>query len=210
MEHNDHVDLLKPANLSPGGTWADFGAGGGAFTLALRELTGSTADIFAIDKDSARLNGLERDYRNRFGDSDNLHIIRGDFTRPLDLPVLDGALMANSLHYFRNPKLDEIELGIREKDFNIIRVKPGDSNPHHPDKLTILRSVRSFLKPDGLLLIVEYNVDSGNPWVPYPLTFETWRALALRAGFNEPRLLAKRPSSFLREFYSAAVNKIGN
>lgn len=210
MDHNDHVNLLKPANLPPGGVWADFGAGGGAFTLALRELTGSTADIFAIDKDGARLNGLEREYRNHFGDTDNLHIISGDFTRLLDLPVLDGAVMANSLHYFKNPKLDEVELGISEKNIKIIRVKQGDSNPHNPDKLTVLRNVRSFLKPNGLLLLIEYNVDSGNPWVPYPLTFESWRTLALRAGFNEPRLLAKRPSSFLREFYSAAVNKIGN
>ena len=179
MDHNDHVDLLKPANLRPGGVWADFGAGGGAFTLALRELTGATANIFAIDKDRARLDGLERDYRIRFGDTNNLHILPRDFTRPLELPVLDGAVMANSLHYFK-------------------------------DKEKTLRHVRSFLKPDGLLLLIEYNVDSGNPWVPYPLTFETWRGLALRAGFNEPRLLAKRPSSFLREFYSAAVNKVGN
>jgi hypothetical protein len=27
MDHTDHVALLKPANLSPGGTWADLGAG---------------------------------------------------------------------------------------------------------------------------------------------------------------------------------------
>ena len=40
MDHKDHVNLLKPANLSSGGTWADFGAGSGAFTLALRELLG--------------------------------------------------------------------------------------------------------------------------------------------------------------------------
>ena len=179
MDHIDHVNLLKPANLPAGGVWADFGAGGGAFTLALRELVGSTADIYALDKDRARLDDLERDYRARFGDTNNLHIIPGDFTRPLELPMLDGAVMANSLHYSK-------------------------------DKEKTLRHVRSFLKPDGLLLLIEYNADSGNPWVPYPLTFETWRGVALRAGFNEPRLLAKRPSSFLREFYSAAVNKIGN
>jgi SAM-dependent methyltransferase len=86
----------------------------------------------------------------------------------------------------------------------------ANSLHYFKDKEKTLRHVRSFLKADGLLLLIEYNVDSGNPWVPYPLTFETWRGLALRASFNQPRLLAKRPSSFLREFYSAAVNKIGN
>ena len=38
MDHNDHVNLLRPADLNRGGLWADFGAGSGAFTLALREL----------------------------------------------------------------------------------------------------------------------------------------------------------------------------
>jgi SAM-dependent methyltransferase len=206
MDHNDHVDLLRPADLPPGGTWGDFGAGGGAFTLALRELTGSRADIFAIDKDSARLNALERDYRIRFGDTKNLHIIHDDFIRPLDMPMLDGALMANSLHYFRNPKGE----GAGKEDGPIGRIRSAEAVHPAPDKMSVLRHVRSFLKPNGLLVLVEYNVDAGNPWVPYPLTFETWRGLALRAGFTEPRLLAKRPSSFLREFYSAVVQKIGN
>jgi ubiquinone/menaquinone biosynthesis C-methylase UbiE len=172
MIHQDHVHLLQPANLNPGGIWADFGAGSGAFTLALRELIGPDAAIYAVDKDRTRLNELEGAYRARFGDSTNLHIVATDFSRPLDLPPLDGILMANSLHYFK-------------------------------DKEKILRQVRTHLKPSGILMLVEYNVDSGNPWVPHPLSFESFRSLAPRAGFSEPRLLAKRASSFLREFYSA-------
>jgi SAM-dependent methyltransferase len=210
MNHNDHVNLLKPANLPSGGAWADFGAGDGAFTLALRELMGPSSDIFALDKDSRRLNRLERDYGIRFGDSGNLHIIPGDFTHPLKLPVLDGVVMANSLHYFKDLKMDVVERGSGRGNGKNIRAFQHESTSHLPDKMVVLRHVRSFLKTNGLLLLIEYNVDSGNPWVPYPLTFETWRLIALRAGFNEPRLLAKRPSSFLREFYSAAVNKIGN
>jgi ubiquinone/menaquinone biosynthesis C-methylase UbiE len=84
----------------------------------------------------------------------------------------------------------------------------GNSLHFFKDKEKVLRHVRTFLKPGGALLLVEYNTDSGNPWVPHPLTFETYRALAPRAGFTEPRLLAKHPSSFLREFYSAAAYKL--
>ena len=73
------------------------------------------------------------------------------------------------------------------------------------DKERVLQQVHGLLKPNGVLLLVEYNVDSGNMWVPYPLTFESFRSLALRAAFTEPRLLAKVPSRFLREFYSAAA-----
>ena len=174
MNHTDHVNLLKPADLPPGGTWADFGAGRGAFTLALRELIGPDAIIYAVDKDRARLNELEAAHRTCFSTSRNLIPLNQDFSRSLDVPALDGIVMANSLHYFKD----------REKT---------------------LCHVRTFLKPNGALLLVEYNVDSGNPWVPHPLSFDTFRALAPQAGLSEPRLLAKIPSSFLREFYSAVA-----
>ena len=189
MDHHDHVNLLRPADLSPGASFADLGAGSGAFTLALRELLGPRAEIYAIDRNRSRLAELERAYRARFGDTINLHIIVADFSRELDTSMpfraqagsvgylpLDGVLMANSLHFFRN----------KEK---------------------VLQHVSSFLKPDGMLLLVEYNVDRGNPWVPHPLSFETFRELAPHGGFSEPRLLAKHPSSFLHEFYSALASK---
>lgn len=60
MDHNDHVNLLRPADLPPGGLWADLGAGSGAFTLALRELVGPGAEIHAVEKDWSRLGKLER------------------------------------------------------------------------------------------------------------------------------------------------------
>ena len=172
MKHADHVNLLRPAELPAGGVWADFGAGSGAFTLALRELLGAGSQLHAIDRARGSLSQLKDEYQARFGDDSNLHIISADFSRPLSLPALDGALMANSLHYFR-------------------------------EKHRILRHIRSFLKPGGALLLVEYNVDSGNLWVPYPLSFDTWKALAPQAGFSEPDLLATHGSHFLRQFYSA-------
>ncbi len=177
MDHNDHVNLLRPADLSQGGFWADFGAGSGAFTLALRELVGLSAEIYAVDKDRGGLDALERSHRSMFGTSQNLSLIRADFTGSLFLPPLDGIVMANSLHFFK-------------------------------DKEKVLKHVRSFMKLNGVLLLVEYNVNSGNPWVPHPLTFETYRDLAPRVGFSEPRLLATHPSRFLKEFYSAAAYKI--
>src|SRR5205823_11221975 len=100
-----------------------------------------------------------------------------DFTRPLDLPLLDGVVMANSLHYQRH--------------------KEG-----------VLDLVRGYLKPGGRFILVEYNADRGNPWVPYPLSYSTWEALARRVGFAETRLLATVPSRFLGEIYSAVSRKL--
>jgi len=179
MDHDDHVNLLRPADLPQGGSYADFGAGGGTFTLALRELIGPDAKIYAVDDDRRSLDELETNYRARFKTTRNLIPLKDDFTLPMTLPPLDGIVMANSLHFFK-------------------------------DKEKILRHVRGYLKPNGLLLLVEYNVDVGNMWVPYPVSFNVCRVLVKRAGFTEPRLLAKIPSSFLKEFYSAVANRKEN
>jgi hypothetical protein len=67
----------------------------------------------------------------------------------------------------------------------------------------VLAHVRGYLKHGGRFLLVEYDSDRGNPWVPHPLSFETWRELANEAGFVETRKLATVPSRFLRRIYSA-------
>lgn len=176
MDHHDHVNLLRGGISSAGGVWADLGSGGGAFTLALRELVGPDAEIYSVDKDGGRLRDQERAFRARFPES-RVHYLREDFSRPLALPPLDGIVMANSLHYFR-------------------------------DRLNLLRHVRALLKPQGELILVEYNSDAGNVWVPYPLSFERWRELAPRAGFTAPQLLAAHPSHFMREIYAAAAFRL--
>ena len=174
MNHADHVNLLRGAKLAPGGTWADLGAGTGAFTLALRELVGPDAVIYAVDKDLGSLTELKRGYERRFGEASSLQIHQADFQAIIGLPPLDGVLMANSLHFFK-------------------------------DRAAVLGRVRGLLKPGGTLLLVEYNVDKGNPWVPYPLSFSTFKSVAATAGFEEPRLVSTHPSSFLKEFYSASA-----
>ncbi len=70
-------------------------------------------------------------------------------------------------------------------------------------KEPVLQQVRSYLQPAGRLLLVEYNTDTGNMWVPHPLSFPTWAKLAARCGFADTELLATQPSRFLREFYTA-------
>jgi ubiquinone/menaquinone biosynthesis C-methylase UbiE len=70
-------------------------------------------------------------------------------------------------------------------------------------KEAMLQLARSYLKPGGRLLLVEYNADRGNMWVPYPLSFRSWEALARKNGFANTRLLTTVPSRFFGEIYSA-------
>ena len=171
MNHADHVALIREGVPRPGGVWADLGSGRGAFTLALAELVGPAGEIYSVDRDRNALREQERAMRAQFA-AMAVHYLAADFTRPLNLPPLDGMVMANSLHFLR-------------------------------DKDAAVRLIRSYLKPGGRLIVVEYNVERGNFAVPYPLTFGAWEALAHRSGFVETRLLMTRPSRFLGEIFSA-------
>lgn len=68
-----------------------------------------------------------------------------------------------------------------------------------------LRAIRLALAPGGRLVIVEYDADRGNPWVPHPFSFATWRAEAVQAGYGEPRRIGRVPSRFLGAIYAAAA-----
>jgi len=172
MDHQDHLDLLLPGVTTPGGAWADLGSGTGAFTLALAELVGPQAVLYSVDKSRAALDEQSRLMQARFPGV-AIHYLVADFTRLLDLPKLDGIVMANALHF----------------------VAPRQ-------KLEVVRQLKSYLRSEAGLILVEYNVDHGNPWVPYPLSYPVWTALAQQAGFTHTRLLGRKPSRFLNEFYS--------
>jgi ubiquinone/menaquinone biosynthesis C-methylase UbiE len=76
----------------------------------------------------------------------------------------------------------------------------------HP--VALLRAWRGYLKPDGRLIIVEYDADTGNRWVPYPVSFNALRTAAPAAGYKAPTLLTTVPSRFLGRIYAATTTPI--
>lgn len=72
------------------------------------------------------------------------------------------------------------------------------------NKEPVLESLRRMMRDRGRLIIVEYGADRGNPWVPYPFTYERWVPMAAQAGFTGTRLLRTVPSRWLGSMYSAA------
>ncbi|UCG23544.1 MAG: methyltransferase domain-containing protein [Chloroflexota bacterium] len=74
---------------------------------------------------------------------------------------------------------------------------------YQPWKDDTVRRLRDYLRPGGHFLVVEYDTDRGNRWVPYPFSYNQWRIIASRCGLVQTELLASAPSSFLGSFYSA-------
>jgi SAM-dependent methyltransferase len=175
VEHADHVALLRPG-VPPGGSWADIGAGDGAFTLALADLLGPGGSIVAIDRDSRALKRNAAATHERFPATE-LRTLVGDLTQPLDIEGdggLDGIVAANSLHYVPSE---------RQAD--------------------VVRDLAAYLKPGARFVVVEYDAERGNPWVPHPISYRAWQWIAMAAGLADTRLVGRVPSRFLGAIYSA-------
>jgi SAM-dependent methyltransferase len=71
------------------------------------------------------------------------------------------------------------------------------------DKALALALVRGYLRPGGRFVLVEYDADAGNTWVPYPISLRRWLDLAADAGFRDTHEIARVPSRFLGSIYAA-------
>jgi len=181
VDHADHVRLLRKGVLSGViGVWADLGAGTGAFTLALADLLATGSTIHAIDREGGGLVELERRYA-RFA------------RKRSGAPTLV-------------PRIADFtdDLGLEDLD-GVVMANSLHFTRH---KEPVLAHVRGMLRSGASLLLVEYDADRGNQWVPYPISFETWRSLAVRSGFKEPALLDSEPSRFMNRIYSASATKL--
>lgn len=177
MDHRDHVGLLRGGVTTAGWTWADIGAGTGAFTLALADLLGPGGSIIAVDRDADALRENARAMAGRFPDT-ALTTLIADLTGPLDLPALDGLVAANSLHFVARDR-----------------------------QVAVVRQLAGHLRPGGTFLVVEYDADHGNPWVAHPFGIAGWERLAVAAGLTGMRPLARVPSRFLGAIYSAVAQR---
>nr|HPI81131.1 class I SAM-dependent methyltransferase [Cyclobacteriaceae bacterium] len=154
----------------PTATWADLGCGTGTFTYALAGLLGEGSKVWAVDKLTQYLGTGKGPVAVEF--------LQMDIERqPLPFTMLDGIIMANTLHYIRDQKTFLGQL------------------PHH-------------LKKAGKIVLVEYDTDRGNQWVPFPVTYDKAQALLADAGFKNISHIGERPSTIRNGMIFACVGQL--
>jgi ubiquinone/menaquinone biosynthesis C-methylase UbiE len=75
------------------------------------------------------------------------------------------------------------------------------------DKSSFLKKADRWLQPEGCFLLVEYDTDKANPWVPYPISFSVLQQLVAELGYHSVEQLGKRPSIYHRAAIYAALFK---
>lgn len=134
--------------------WADLGCGSGTFTQALAHHLPAGSRIIAVDKDRSALQKIPDCFAKITIDKRFANFEEDDFIPD----VLDGILMANSLHFVQH-------------------------------QIPFINKAKRLLKPHATLLIVEYDMDSPNPWVPYPVSYDRLKKLFADCGFTSVKML---------------------
>lgn len=181
MDVRSAASLIRGAVAPGAATWADLGAGSGIFTLALASLLGPEGRVIAVDRDAAALATLEETVK-RSAPAAEVLTLTGDFREPLELPRLDGILLANALHFV-----------------------PAN------EQAAQLRSLVRHLRRDGRLVIVDYEGRRPNAWVPYPVSIRRLGEVLKESGLPPAAVLGQRPSMYGGRIYAAwtAVPRTG-
>lgn len=71
------------------------------------------------------------------------------------------------------------------------------------DKMQCLRKQERYFTGAGKFIVIEYDTNHSNPWVPYPITFSKLKVLFNELNYSEIELLGKQKSKFGGSVYAA-------
>jgi trans-aconitate methyltransferase len=131
----------------------------------------------------------------------------GLFTHALATLLAPGSQVraVDAQHHFRNTgNNNEVDIHFGQADFVTddlpFRALDGIlmANALHyvKDKKALIQKLQLYCKQEGKLVIIEYDTNKANPWVPYPVPFDALRTLFLESGYKSIRKTNERPSVY--------------
>ena len=76
------------------------------------------------------------------------------------------------------------------------------------DKTTVIKKLAGYCQKEHSFLIVEYDTDMPNPWVPYPLSFVSLKQFFKQCGYASVNKIHEVPSLYGRsKIYSAIIKQ---
>ncbi len=114
----------------------------------------------------------------------------------------------NSFSVDANIQLQKINIDFIKDEFpfkDLSGILMANSLHYVEDKNAFLLKAKASLSRGGYFIIVEYDTDKANHWVPYPISFSSLQSLFEKINFHSVQKLQTYPSRYWRTMYSALI-----
>ncbi len=141
----------------------------------------------------------------------------GLFTKALSQLLVDESLIyavdknksaLNKVSVKNGIQLKKLELDFINNDLplhTLSGILMANSFHFVQHKTAFIEKLLPYLNASGYFLIVEYDTDAANAWVPYPVSFNSLKGLFAKFNYTAKRL-HQLPSRYNGMIYSAIVN----
>ncbi len=110
-------------------------------------------------------------------------------------------------------EFDNVQIKKHQADFtefdlpeNLDGILMANSLHYVDNKAIFIKKIENKLKYKGSFLIIEYDTDKSNQWVPFPITFQSLKILFENIGFTSITKLNEQPSIYKRANIYSALN----
>jgi ubiquinone/menaquinone biosynthesis C-methylase UbiE len=100
---------------------------------------------------------------------------------------------------FSDPRINFLSMDFEKEELTLPLlngIMMANSFHYVKSKLQVLQKLKKHLLPDGVFLVVEYDTEIPNRWVPYPISFSSAKSLFAQAGFGSIEKINERQSVY--------------